>query len=172
MSHSPADVVYWRLIGFLLDPNRDEPQLYCLMREGQVDVPLMASGRIVLFAEMGRAAELLHRYGRVADGEVPDIERPFLFCDVAQTLHRLSMGGIDDESAILNTVNLLLDLVVATGVPFDERRRTALGSIADYCTTNRDVTRYLEEEGDYSSRELLDAVLWCVGVVASMSMVV
>lgn len=172
MRYSPAEVVYWRVIAFSLDPDHHEPQLYCLIREGQVDVPLMANGRIVLFAKMEHAAELLRRYGQAASDEVLDIERPFLFCDVAQTLHLLSMGGFDAESAVLNTVNVLLDLVVATGVPFDERRRVALGSVADYCTMNRDVTRYLEEEGDYSSRELLDAVLWCVGVVASMSMVV
>jgi hypothetical protein len=53
----------------------------------------------------------------------------------------------------------------------DDRRR-ALHAIADYCTVNKDITRYLEEEGDSSSRELVDAVLWCVGAVAAKASMV
>jgi hypothetical protein len=60
---------------------------------------------------------------------------------------------------------VLLDLVKASGIKMVERRRGALHAIADYCTFNKDLTKYLEEEGDYSSRELIDAVLWCVGAV-------
>lgn len=172
VKQTPADAVYWRLLAVALDPGRETPELYGLIREGQSDVPLMVDGRILLFAERGRADELLRRHGRLVGDEVVDVERPFFVCDVAQALHLLSVGGLDSDSAVLSAVNVLLDLVVATGVPFDERRRQALGSIADYCTTSYDVTRYLEEEGGYSSRELLDAVLWCVGVVAAMARIV
>ncbi|MBC7973744.1 MAG: hypothetical protein H7138_02080 [Myxococcales bacterium] len=42
-------------------------------------------------------------------------------------------------------------------------------AIADYCTFDKNLTKYLEEEGDYSSRELVDAVLWCVGAVVVKS---
>jgi hypothetical protein len=40
-----------------------------------------------------------------------------------------------------------------------------LHAIANYCTFSKDVAKYLEVEGDYSSRELVDTVLWRVGVV-------
>jgi hypothetical protein len=53
-----------------------------------------------------------------------------------------------------------------------ESRRRALYAIADYCTTNKDITKYLEEEGDHSSRELIDAVLWCVGAVVVKARIV
>jgi hypothetical protein len=66
-------------------------------------------------------------------------------------------------------VNVLLDLVKAAGIKLEDRRRQALFAIADYCTFNKDLTKYLEEEGDYSSRELVDAVLWCVGAVVVKS---
>jgi len=62
-------------------------------------------------------------------------------------------------------VNALLDLVKAAGAPIIDSRRNALHAIAGYCTMSKDITKYLEEEGDYSSRELIDAVLWCVGAV-------
>lgn len=34
-----------------------------------------------------------------------------------------------------------------------------------FCTTSKDLTKHFEEEGDYSSDELVDALLWCVGAV-------
>ena len=122
VKQTPADAVYWRLLAVALDPGRETPELYGLIREGQSDVPLMVDGRILLFAERGRADELLRRHGRLVGDEVVDVERPFFVCDVAQALHLLSVGGLDSDSAVLSAVNVLLDLVVATGVPFDERR--------------------------------------------------
>ena len=62
-------------------------------------------------------------------------------------------------------MNVLLDLVKACGTKMVDSRRRALHAIADYGTTSKDLTRYLEEVGDHSSRELVDAVLWCVGAV-------
>jgi len=35
-----------------------------------------------------------------------------------------------------------------------------------------DLTKYLEEDGAHSSRELVDAVLWCVGAVVVKSRIV
>jgi hypothetical protein len=72
----------------------------------------------------------------------------------------------------LSVVNVLLDLVRTTGVKLDDRRKQALYAIADYCTFSKDLTKYLEEEGDYSSRELVDAVLWCVGAIVVKSRIV
>ena len=92
-----------------------------------------------------------------------DVAKPSFWCDVAQALHFLEAGGIDTTASVVNAVNVLLDLVRATGIEIEDRRRKALYSIADYCTISKDLTRYLEEVGDYSSVELVDAVLWCVG---------
>jgi hypothetical protein len=74
-----------------------------------------------------------------------EVARPTRWCEVAQALHHLSAGGND----------------IAPG----HRRRRALHAIAGYRTTSRDLTRYFEEVGDHSSRELVDALLWCVGAV-------
>ena len=81
----------------------------------------------------------------------------------------LSAGGIDTSASVVDAVNVLLDLVKASGAKLVDNRRRALHSIADYCTTSKDITKYLEEVGDHSSRELVDAVLWCVGAVVVKS---
>ena len=40
---------------------------------------------------------------------------------------------------------------------------------AHICSDMHASTKYLEEVGDYSSDELVDAVLWCVGAVVVMA---
>jgi hypothetical protein len=94
-----------------------------------------------------------------------DVSKPTLWCDIAQALHHLSAGGIDTSASVVDAVNVLLDLVKACDTKMVDSRRRALYAIADYTTKSKDLTKYLEEDGDHSSRELVDAVLWCVGAV-------
>lgn len=171
-SKDPSSLTYWRLIAIALDPDRTMPELYGLIYEGERDVPLMVDGRIALFTDSSRARSLLQQHGGALVADHIDVDKPFTWCDVAQALHHLSAGGYDEGATVLGTVNVLLDLIAATGIKFDDRRKSALHAIADYCTFDKDLTKYLEEEGDYSSRELVDAVLWCVGAIVVKARIV
>lgn len=155
----------WRLLAIALDPDKSEPALYGAIHESERDAPLMVDGRIVLFTDAARATELIERYGGAHAQDAKDVDKPTRWCDVAQALHHLSAGGVDDSASVVDAVNVLLDLVAAAGAKMIDGRRAALHAIADYCTTSKDLTKYLEEVGDHSSRELVDAVLWCVGAV-------
>ena len=168
----PATVTYWRLLAIGLDPDKTVPDLYGLIYEGETDVPLMVNGRIVFFTDPARAYELIQQHGAALVADEIDVEKPFFWCDIAQALYYLSSGGIDTGASVLGAVNALLDLVKASGATMDDRRRRALYAIADYCTFSKDLTKYLEEEGDYSSDELVDAVLWCVGAVVVKARIV
>lgn len=162
----------WRLLAIGLDPDRSTPDLYGVIYEAERDVPLMANGRILFFKDPVRAPALIQQYGGARAGDPMNVEQPTFWCDVAQALHFLSAGGIDTQASVVDAVNVLLDLVRASGAEIDESRRLVLYSIADYCTTSKDLTKYLEEEGDYSSDELVNTVLWCVGAVVAMARVV
>lgn len=165
----PSIQPYWRLLAVALDPDRPIPELYGVIHEAEKDIPLMVDGRIVFFTDPTRAPELIQKHGGAWVADPIDVAKPSFWCDVAQALHFLSVGGFDDGADVLSAVNVLLDLVRATGAKMIDRRKQALYAIVDYCTFNKDLTRYLEEEGDYSSRELVDAVLWCVGVIVVKS---
>jgi hypothetical protein len=162
----------WRLLAVGIDPDRSVPDLYGAVYEAERDVPLTANGRIIFFTDSARAPALIRQYGGTRANDPMDVERPTFWCDIAQALHFLSAGGIDTQASVVDAVNVLLDLVRASGAELDERRRLVLYSIADYCTTSKDITKYLEEEGDYSSDELVDAVLWCIGAVVAMARIV
>jgi hypothetical protein len=159
----------WRLLAIGLDPDKTVPDLYGAIHQGEPDAPLMVDGRIVFFTDPERASALIRQYGAAWANEPMEVSKPTLWCDVAQALHYLSVGGIDTSASVVDAVNVLLDLVKAAGTKMVDNRRRALHSIADYCTTSKDITKYLEEVGDHSSRELVDAVLWCVGAVAVKS---
>lgn len=159
----------WRLLAIGLDPDKTVPDLYGAIHEGDPDVPLMVDGRIVFFTDAARAPELIRQHGAPWVADPMDVSKPTLWCDVAQALYHLSAGGIDTSASVVDAVNVLLDLVKACGTKMVDSRRRALHAIADYCTTSKDLTRYLEEVGDHSSRELVDAVLWCVGAVVVKS---
>jgi hypothetical protein len=163
---------YWRLLAIGIDPDMSTPELYGAIHEGEEDIPLMVEGRLVFFTDPARAPELIRQHGGAWASDKMDVQRPSFWCDVAKTLYLLSAGGIDTTAALLDAVNVLLDLVKASGIKMIESRRRALYAIADYCTTNKDITKYLEEEGDHSSRELIDAVLWCVGAVVVKARIV
>ena len=168
----PATVTYWRLLAIGLDPDNTQPELYGLIYENETDVPLMVDGRIVFFTDPARTPELIRQHGAALIADEVDVAKPAIWCDVAQALYFLSSGGMDTEDSVLEAVNVLLDLVKASGARLEERRKRALYAIADYCTFNKDLTKYLEEEGDYSSAELVDAVLWCVGAVVVKARIV
>jgi len=155
----------WRLLAIALDPDNNVPELYGAFHDGDPDMPLMVDGRIVFFTDPARAPELIRQHGGPWVGDPMEVSKPTLWCDVSQALYHLSAGGIDTQTSVVDAVNVLLDLVRASGLKMIDSRRRALYAIADYCTTNKDLTKYLEEEGDHSSRELVDAVLWCVGAV-------
>lgn len=169
MSKNPGHEKIWRLLAISLDPDSSAPQLYGLVLEGESDQPLMVAGRLLFFREASRAREVLRQHAAHLLGHREEVDEVFFWCDVAQTLYLLQSGGLDQDACVLGAVNALLDLVKATEISMPAEKQSALHSIADYCTTNKDLTKYLEEEGDYSSEALRDAVLWCVGAVAVKS---
>jgi hypothetical protein len=171
MSDPPIEP-YWRLLAIGIDPDISTPELYGAIHEGEADVPLMVDGRLAFFTDPARAPELIRQHGGALASDKMDVEKPSFWCDVAKALHLLSAGGVDTTATLLDAVNVLLDLVEASGIKMIDSRRRALYAIADYCTTNKDITKYLEEDGDHSSRELIDAVLWCVGAVVVKARIV
>jgi hypothetical protein len=164
-----AEQKIWRLLAISLDPDKSDPELYGLILEGVDDQPLLLNDRILFFRDASRAEEIVRKHGSHLEADRVDVAKPFFWCDVAQTLYLLQAGGIDNDACVLGAINALLDLVKATGLNIQTQTKAALHSIANFCTMDRNITKYLEEEGDYSSEALTDAVLWCVGAICVSS---
>ena len=170
--HSHEHESVWCLLAIGIDPDRSNPELYSLILHGEHDTPLLDGDRIVCFTDPGCASDLIRQYGGGSEADRIDVSVPLYWCDIASTLHLLESPGYDESASVLDTVNVLLELVKATGLTISCEHRAALHALADYCTLNKDLMPYFEEESDYSRRQCIDAVLWSVGAVVAKARIV
>jgi hypothetical protein len=163
---------FLRLIGVGLDSDKDRPDLYYLMYEGEKDHPIMDGENVVFFTDPSLAADVAEQYGKGVEVDNLDIDSPFMLCDIADTLHYLTEGGLDTRGIVVNSVNLLLDLVDATAIPSVKHVRPILREIADYCTFSRDASGFLQKQLPYSTGDRINAILLSIGAVAVRSKII
>lgn len=162
----------WRLLAIGIEPEVGEAQLYGLVLEGAEDWVLTRNGRILLFRDPARARSLIESDGAQWACDEIDVDQPFFWCDLGRAMQLLRAGGVDEQACVLDAVNALLDLVLATGIEMPAAHRAALRSIADYCTFEKDLAKYFDEAGDFPAEAIIEAVIWSVGAVVLKSTVV
>ena len=154
------------LIAFHLDPDTEYPNIYTLFVTE--DSPLVSDEYIVFFNEPGLASKAVEMYGDgVKDGLPQEVD---LHCYIAESLYLINSEAVDPSATIINSLNILLDLVKATRLSMPEEYERLLYAFADYLTFDRDLSVFFAQEGNTRSR-VLDAVLWCIGAVVSKSKV-
>lgn len=162
------------LIGVRLHPEAGGAQLYTVLlmnedtRDGK-DRPLTdADGYVILFQEPGIAPDA------VAQGDAGFRKHPAVPTEVSATFDfatafwALSQGTDPVSGEVVDSVNLLLDLVEATGLPMPSQYRRDLHALADHLTFSADLAEFVSAGGEVRAR-LMDAITWCVGAVAIKS---
>jgi hypothetical protein len=153
------------LIGFRLDVDSEgQPDLYTLYVDA--DRPIVSDQSIVFFADPRQACQAVERDD---DDEVRRLAPPHdlaVVYDVPLALYRLAHQSFDPDSVILNCLNVLFDLVKATGLPPVGAVKDELYPLADHLTFDREDGSYLDAAPKRRGR-VIDAVLWCIGAVVS-----
>jgi len=154
------------LIGFRLQPERVDPDLFTLMAYGESDFPVHDGVRILFFADPALAAKVCEYWPE----EIRRLAKsPFeidLVCDVEKALHIIKNENQDDSSFLLNCLNTFFDLVAATGHAWPKGYETLLSRLADRLTFEREFMTFLEQE-QVGRSDILDAFLWCMGSIAA-----
>ena len=163
-SHS-SDEALW-IIGFRINPDNVDPEVYTLIVQRDKYRPLVVNGQIVFFSKP-------HLANRALELAEPDIKRlgpapkdVALVCDVAKTLHLVESGNIDPSATIVNCLNTLGDLVADIGLPMPTNHKRILNTFADHLTFNRKFGNFLVQE-NISRSAIIDAILWCIGTIVS-----
>jgi hypothetical protein len=169
MSKPIEDQTFLRLIGVGLDPDIEQPDLYYLLYEADKDTPVTDSGRILFFRDPTQSKIVADQFASHLSVDNFDIESPLVVCDIAETLYYLTHGGVDESDTVVNSVNLLLDLVDATGLELANWVRPVLVEVADYCTFHRDISGLPHEK--YSIQDRVSAILLSVGAIVVRSRV-
>lgn len=161
------------LIGFRVNPDCEEPELYILMICGDKDYPVMLEDYIIFFARpiLGiKAMQLssnidLQKILLKTMNDVADVD---LVVDIAEVLYLISHENVDNKATIINCLNTLFDLVLCTGIPMPSNYKEVLYNFADHLTFNQEFSSFLEQHS-ISRSWVRDAILWCMGAAVAKS---
>ena len=152
------------LIGFRINPEREDPEIYTLIAHRDKDRPLVVDNQIVFFTRPELAIKALE----LADPNIKKLGPPpkdvDLVCDLAETLYLIDSKDIDPSATIINFLNTLFDLVAAIDTPIPSEYKQVLYSFADHLTFNRGYGKFLTQQ-KISRSMIINAIYWCVGAV-------
>ncbi|CAM2069557.1 hypothetical protein SCOR_29560 [Sulfidibacter corallicola] len=160
----PAEQQIWRLAYLHLDPDRESPEWYLLVNEGPVDRVLARDGRILVFTDPAAADRVIDRFGADLPADDRDLEEPFFRGHLAQTLYLLTSGEADESRFIIDTANLLLDLIATTGRPVPEHHGRRLKALADHFTFASEPKGFFADSG-IAPDAIVETLLWATGLV-------
>jgi hypothetical protein len=164
-AHSTKSNLPW-LIGFYLDPDAKEPNIYTLFVTE--DSPLAFEGYVVFFSESELAVRALELCGIDIENFDSLPKESDLDCDVARSLYLVSSEDIDSSATLINFLNVLLDLVKATQMLMPEEYKRLLYEFSDHLTFHRELSTFFTQR-NVTRSTITDAILWCIGAVVSKS---
>jgi hypothetical protein len=151
------------ILGFRLNPDSDVPEFYSLMFSADDFVPLMCEDRYILvFDNIDLLKEFCNQELTDLDANSLNIE---LICEIASTLYLISSQEEDPKVDIVDGLNIIFDLISATGWKMKEADKQLLFAFADHMTFSKDITTFFEGK-DFTREDLTHSILWCVGSIA------
>lgn len=172
MSKPIQNQSFLRLISVAIDPDLKRPELFYLLFEGEKDYPILDSGRIVFFGTIQEASANAVRYIESLHVDIIDIDTPFMCLDIPNTLYFLTEGNIDNGCVVLNSINLLIDLVKATSICSALSLLPTLKHIADYAMFSTDMRAFRDNQEPSVIDNRVNAVLLSIGAVCVSSRVI
>jgi hypothetical protein len=151
------------LVGFRIDPDVSEPQLYTLYVDD--DRPIPGAGRPIVFVRPDLADDALQASdcGAAALGPAPS--ELYAVFDLSGALYTLNEEDEDEGSNLLNRINMILDFCKNVDELMPAAYRSRLESLADHLTFETRFGAFLREN-DLSRNEMTDALYWCLGAIS------
>ncbi|SRR6266404_880279 len=158
--NSLTEAKVW-IIGLRLDPEEVSPTYYTLVA-GEDQRPVVVNEQLVFYTHADLLREAVGLAGLDLHIDPAKPPSPDVICDLAEALYLIESGDEDDSATIVNCLNVLFDLVVATKGTLPTSYRQKLFDFADHLTFNRSVSPFFGESKELRS-DIIDGVLWCVG---------
>jgi len=176
MSHtdgpSPGGSVW--LVGVQLDPDREiGPELYTLLFEAKHEQPCVSGGRIVLFTmpELAGLASQMEDDPRARGGlAAPNDVYTVYGLGRALALIRNHEATQDEESSIVDCLNLLFDCIAALGLTLPAEYGEPLRRLADHLTFSNSLSEFDAIEPGWRE-PALNGFLWCLRAAGAKSIV-
>lgn len=154
------------LVGFKLDPDRENCDFFTVVFCGDIDQPLTIDDYIIFFNDISILSKTLEF---VAPEILQDLDiSDFAIIDIAEMLYLIEREKIDNSAIILNGLNMIFDLVKASRLKMPDECKRILYRFADYCTFNQEISVFFENE-NISRKQIINNILWCIGAIVSKS---
>ena len=163
----PLEALY--LVGFRLDPDYDGAQFYTLVAlEGENERPLVSNGRLIFFAKPGDAKRALKLGDDAMKRLGPPREEVEMLCDLAHALYVANSEDADSDGALMDAIACMDDLLRAIQISVPPEYMGTLSAIAARLSETQEFGSWIKAQG-LDRERIEDALLWCIGAVASKS---
>jgi hypothetical protein len=150
------------LVGFRIDPDVSEPQVYTLYVDDER--PVLRGGRPLLFIRPDIAENALKESDCGASAIGPAPQEVYAVFDIADCLFILDSKDEVPNGNVVDCINVLLDFANLLADPMPTQYRVSLEQLADHLTFNLHFADFLEKQ-NIPRRVLIDALFWCLGSV-------
>ena len=157
------------LCGFRFDDDNEHPDLYTVLLQVRDDGPIVSRGRVVFFTRLELAPLALEMDDdpRVRALILPElsVDETYIF-DMTEISQMIAREARDDTAMLVDFLNVLFDLVSATGIGLPSDYQRILFALANHMTVEREFASFLTHE-QISRDQIRDAIFWCIGGIAS-----
>jgi hypothetical protein len=150
------------LIGFRIEPDIYNPQLYTIYVDG--DRPIMCQGQPIVFFRPDLATAALHKSdcGAAEIGPAPtELQAVF---DIAAAIYTLNEEDEAEDAELLDCINILLDFANCVDELMPKEYRRSLEMLADHLTFNKRFAEFLESN-NLERQKITDAIYWTLGMI-------
>lgn len=159
------------LIGFSINSNTKKPDVYTLFFPGEIDKPILIENYIIFFSNPDLATKAINLCDNNSENFIPPTGGIDAVCEIALALYYIENKDIDPNATIIYCLNTILDLINAIKFPIPAEYRQMLYNFADHLTFSQEITLFLKEN-NISRNELMNILLWCIGVIVAKSKLV
>jgi len=159
------------LIGFKISGKLNKMNFYCLLLGDNEFTPLHKKQKIIFFKDIKlsvkafKNSDLIDCYRGVLPKKLQ------MVCDLVKTEKLIESSNIDRQAVILNTLNMLDDLICFLKINIPKKYRVIIYSLLDRLTFYRTFGRYLKEN-NLRRKEILEAVMWMKNCVLRNSIII
>jgi len=151
------------LVGFRIDPEVRDPQLYTLYVG--CERPILRKGRPIVFARPDLAEAALQESDCGAPKVGPAPQEVYTVFDFAEALYILDSQDEAPKRGVVDCINVILDFVARVPDSMPTEYRSSLERLADHLTFHLRFAEFLQEQS-ISRENLTDAFFWSMGAVA------
>lgn len=156
------------LIGFSLKQDSKKADFFTLLAMNEKNTPIIVDDNILFFSDptLGAAAirnaqDLIKSFKHIPK------EIDYIY-NIADLKHLVDKSNKDQDSLVLNWLNIFDDFLAALGILLPKKYKELLYPIADHLTFDNRLLKSLEEQKT-SRKELKEAIEWCMHTIFSKS---